>query len=428
MDSHSSNDLKNIQPLRGTKDLLPQEYAIHEYIIKTARHIGELYGYKPMSTPIIEYTKIFDRTLGETSDVVSKEIYSFTDKSDNHISLRPEFTASIIRAFISNNLQQTLPLKFFSTGPVFRYDRPQAGRQRQFHQLNFEYIGGEGPLADAETINLASDILKSLEIDQEITLEINSLGCSETRSIYQQKLVEYFNDFRSELSEDSQKRLIKNPMRILDSKDPNDKKIVQNSPIMSEYYSSAAAKYFDDLIKYLELLNIKYTINPRLVRGLDYYCHTAFEFVTDKLGAQGTVLAGGRYDNLSKMLGGPDVKAIGFAAGIERIALMRKYDIPSIRPIFILPIDDNNIDYSFALTSKLRSKNIPVAIESKGKIGKRIQRANLQKAKYVIFIGNDEQLNNNLKLKDLDKEQESIMNIEQIIERLMKEYNNALVI
>lgn len=212
-------------------------------------------------------------------------------------------------------------------------------------------------------------------------------------------------------------------MRILDSKDTNDKRIVQNSPIMSEYYSSDAAKYFDDLIKYLELLNIKYTINPRLVRGLDYYCHTAFEFITIKLGAQGTVLAGGRYDNLSKILGGPDVKAIGFAAGIERIALMGKYDIPNIRPVFILPINENNIDYSFALTSRLRHKNIPVILELKGKIGKRIQRANLQKAKYVIFIGNDEQSTNNLKLKDLDKEHESIMNIDQIIEQLVKEYN-----
>lgn len=166
MDSYSSNDLKNIQSLRGTKDLLPEEYLVHEYIIKIARNIGVLYGYKAMSIPIIEYTKIFDRTLGETSDVVSKEIYNFTDKSGNNISLRPEFTASIIRAVISNNLQQTLPLKFFSTGPVFRYDRPQAGRQRQFHQLNFEYIGADGPLADAETINLASDILKTLEIDR----------------------------------------------------------------------------------------------------------------------------------------------------------------------------------------------------------------------------------------------------------------------
>jgi histidyl-tRNA synthetase len=407
-----------LQPLRGTRDLLPKDYMIHDYIINIARNIGVLYGYQAMSTPIIEYTQIFDRTLGETSDVVSKEIYNLLDKSGNDISLRPEHTAGIIRAFISNDLQQILPLKFFSTGPVFRYDRPQAGRQRQFHQINFEYLGSEGAYTDAETIKLAADILKALEIDQEVILEINSLGCLESRTNYQQKLVEYFTNYQFELSEDSQKRLVKNPMRILDSKDKHDKKLVQNSPVMAEYYTEDARKYFDDLLRYLDLLNIKYIINPRLVRGLDYYCHTAFEFTTTKLGAQSTILAGGRYDGLSELMGGADTKAIGFAAGVERLALMREYNISESRPVFIIPIEESNLEYCLILSDQLRSNNIPVILDTKGKIAKRMGRANSQKAKYVIFVGNDEQMNNNLKLKDLDQKQEFLMNIEQIIKLL----------
>ncbi len=416
-DTTCSNNL-SVQSLRGTKDLLPEDYIIHDYIINTAKHIGELYGYQSMSTPIIEYTKIFDRTLGETSDIVSKEIYNFLDKSGNNISLRPEFTAGIIRAFIANNLQQKLPLKFFSTGPVFRYDRPQAGRQRQFHQINFEHIGAEGPHTDAEIIKLASDILQALQIDNETILEINSLGCGQTRAVYQQKLVEYFGDYKEQLSEDSQKRLVKNPMRILDSKDENDKKIILNSPLMSDYYSSDASKYFTELLKYLDILNIKYVINPRLVRGLDYYCHTAFEFTTTKLGAQSTILAGGRYDGLSKIMGGPETKAIGFAAGIERLVLMRKYNIIRPRPVFIIPIDDSNLEYCLILADQLRAKNICTILDNKGKIAKRMQRANSQNAKYVIFIGDDEQMSNNLKLKDLDQGQESLVQLQQIIELL----------
>lgn len=418
MSSESSNDLTDVRLLRGTKDLLPEDYIIHDYIIKVAQHVGNLYGYQGMNTPIIEYTKIFDRSLGETSDIISKEIYNFIDKSGNNIALRPEFTAGIIRAVISNQLYQSLPLKFFTSGPVFRYDRPQAGRQRQFHQINFEYIGGEGPLADAETIHLAYDILKALAIDTNVTLEINSLGCSDTRRIYEQKLVEYLQDYQSELSEDSQRRLLKNPMRILDSKDKNDQKILANSPIISSYYSSDAAKYFDELVRYLDLLKINYIINPRLVRGLDYYCHTAFEFTSTKLGAQSTVMAGGRYDNLSKILGGQEVKAIGFAAGIERLALMGQYNIAKIRPIFVLPIADHNIDYSLALTNLLRNNNISVILDIKGKIAKRLQRANARNARYAIFVGDDEQMANQLKLKDLDKEQEHIIPLANIVDFL----------
>lgn len=403
-----------LQSLRGTKDLLPKDQQVFDYIVETARSIGSLYGYQHMSTPMIEYTKVFDRTLGETSDVVSKEIYNFLDKSGNNIALRPEFTAGVVRAFITNNLHLSLPLKFFSTGPVFRYDRPQAGRQRQFHQLNFEYLGGEGPYTDAETVKLALDVLVALEVNTEVTLEINSLGCIETRQIYQQKLLEYFGKYSSELSEDSQRRLTKNPMRILDSKDINDQKIVQGSPVMSDYYTSESAKYFDELVKYLNLLNISHVINPRLVRGLDYYCHTAFEFTTTKLGAQSTILAGGRYDGLSEVMGGVPTPAIGFAAGIERLSLMREYAIKKPKPVFILPIADHNLECSIVLADQLRSQKITAILDNKGKIAKRMQRANQQNAKYAIFIGDSEQQTGNYKLKDLDTEQESLVQFEQL--------------
>ncbi|WP_342270384.1 histidine--tRNA ligase [Rickettsia endosymbiont of Orchestes rusci] len=404
-----------LRPLRGMKDLLPDDYKVHDFIIKKAREIGELYGYVPMSTPILEYTKVFNRSMGESSDVISKEIYSFLDKSDESIALRPEFTAGIMRAVISNGLQQKLPLKFFSYGPVFRYDRPQAGRQRQFHQLNYEYIGANGSYSDAEVIKLAVDILTSLEIEKDTILELNSLGCTESRANYQQKLVEYLNDFKDELSEESKIRLLKNPMRILDSKNENDQKIIVNAPILSEYYTDESKKYFAELLKYLDLLNVKYNINPRLVRGLDYYCHTAFEFTSKKLGAQSTILAGGRYDGLSKIMGGENVPAIGFAAGIERLALMKEYNISSIRPVFILPIKDNNIEHCLIIADKLRGQNIPVIMDAAGKMTKRMQRAIADNAGFVIFIGDTEQENNNLKIKDLDKEEEYLMSFEQVV-------------
>lgn len=412
---------EKLQPLRGMKDLLPDDYKVHDYIINKARDIGVLYGYKQMSTPILEYTKVFNRSMGESSDVISKEIYSFLDKSNDFVALRPEFTAGIIRSFISNGLQNKLPLKLFSTGPVFRYDRPQAGRQRQFHQLNYEYIGAKGAITDAETLKLAIDILKALEIEQYTILELNSLGCSESRSAYQQKLVEYLNDFKDQLSEESKIRLIKNPMRILDSKSEIDQKIVAAAPILSEYYTDESKGYFDELIKYLDILGVKYSINPRLVRGLDYYCHTAFEFTTKKLGSQSTILAGGRYDGLAKIMGNnDDVPAIGFAAGIERIALMREYNIFEVKPVFVLPIGENNIAYSLEIVDKLRSQNIATIIEPLGKIAKRMQRVLNENAKFIIFIGDEEQANNNLKLKDLEKQEEYIVDFAKAFELLKK--------
>jgi len=412
---------EKLQPLRGMKDLLPDDYKVYDYIINKARDVGVLYGYKQVSTPILEYTKVFNRSMGESSDVISKEIYSFLDKSNESVALRPEFTAGIIRAFISNGLQHKLPLKLFSVGPVFRYDRPQAGRQRQFHQLNYEYIGAKGAITDAETLKLAVDILKALEIEQDTTLELNSLGCSQSRSVYQQKLIEYLNDFKDQLSEESKIRLIKNPMRILDSKSEIDQKIIANAPVLSEYYTDESKEYFEELIKYLDILDVKYSINPRLVRGLDYYCHTAFEFTTKKLGSQSTILAGGRYDGLAKIMGNnDDVPAIGFAAGIERIALMREYNISEVKPVFVLPIGENNIAYCLEIADKLRSHNIVVILETSGKIAKRMQRALNENAKFIIFIGDEEQANNSLKLKDLEKEEEYIVDFAKAFELLKK--------
>lgn len=410
-----------LQPLRGTKDLLPQEFAVHEHIIKTGKEIGMLYGYKPMSTPIIEYTSVFNRTLGETSDVISKEIYSFTDKSNDSIALRPEFTAGIMRAYLSNGLTHSLPLKFFSSGPLFRYNKPQFARQRQLHQINYEYIGALGAHTDAETIKLACDVLSSLGILDDTILELNSLGCNESRALYQSKLTEYFNDHKDHLSEDSMQRLSKNPMRILDSKDENDKKITAKAPLISEYYTDYSKEYFESVREFLDMLEVKYTLNTRLVRGLDYYCHTAFEFTTSKLGAQSSVIGGGRYDGLAEIMGGPATPAIGFAAGIERLALMIEHKATEPRAVYVLPIGEKNTSTGFYVASKLRESKIPAVLDIKGKIDKRLTKALNDQARYAVFIGDTERETGNFKIKDLDSRSEIAANIVDII-NLIKSY------
>lgn len=404
-----------LQPLRGTKDLLPLEFAAHDHIINTGKNIGVLYGYKPMSTPIIEYTSVYNRTLGETSDAISKEIYSFQDRSDESIALRPEFTAGVMRAYLSNSLTHSLPLKFFSSGPLFRYDRPQLGRQRQLHQINYEYIGAVGAHTDAETIKLACDVLCCLGILDDTILELNSLGCNESRALYQAKLEEYFNDHKDHLSEDSVQRLSKNPMRILDSKDERDKKLIENAPLISESYTPESKEYFESVRMYLNTLEVKYTLNNRLVRGLDYYCHTAFEFTTSKLGAQSSVIGGGRYDGLAEIMGGPATPAIGFAAGIERLALMIEHKTTEPRLVYVLPIGEENTSTGLFVASKLRDSKIPAVLDTKGKIDKRLTRALNNQARYAIFIGDAERDTGNFKIKDLDSRIEMAANIVDII-------------
>ncbi len=405
----------DLAPLRGMKDLLPHEWRIAKHIENIALQTGKLYGYEGFSTPILESASVFDRTLGDTSDVVSKEMYCFADKKGRLVALRPEFTASIMRAVISNGLKHKLPLKLFSSGPLFRYDRPQEGRQRQFHQVNFEYIGALGSYSDAETIALATHFLSNLGILEDITLELNSLGCSETRKSYQTALVAYFKNYLSDLSTDSKQRLEQNPLRILDSKDENDRLISKDAPVISDFYSNEAKEYFKQVRHHLDNLGINYVINPKLVRGLDYYSHTTFEFTTAKLGAQSTVLAGGRYDGLAQLMGEDEIPAIGFAAGIERLAMICKFSLEQERPTYIIPIGNECLDYSILLINQLRKINISAIIEFDGKIGKRLQAAVSANAKYVIFIGTQELNTNSYKLKDLDTGIEQTITIAEML-------------
>ena len=408
-----------LQEVRGMKDLLNEDYLTHEHIINVAKNISKIYCFAGIATPILEHTEVFSRTLGDTSDVVNKEMYTFLDRGGDSVTLRPEFTASIIRSFISHKMQHSLPLKLFSYGPIFRYDRPQAGRQRQFHQLNYEYLGIRDPYIDAELVKIAIDLLHALGILEDTALYINSLGSTDGRKNYVQKLIEYFTKYENDLSELSKARLAKNPMRIFDSKEKVDNEICLGAPLISEHYDEQDRKYFEDTLKYLDIFGVKYVINPKLVRGLDYYCHTAFEFVADKLGAQSTVLAGGRYDGLSETMGGPHVPAIGFASGIERIALLfDKSRLSSDRTTAVIPIGDIALNYCINVANILRQNNINVGLLKDGKIGKRMEIANKMNAKFAIIVGDNEISLGVLNVKNMDLGSEEQIKFDDLIKKV----------
>ena len=325
--------MQKLQPVRGTHDILPDAMARHRRVAATARDLAALYGYEQIETPIFEFTEVFKRTLGDTSDIVTKEMYTFTDRSGDTITLRPEGTAGVARMVISEGLTQSLPLKYFYTGPMFRHERPQKGRLRQFHQVGVELLGVAGPQGDIEVLALGHHFLQALGVGDKTTLEINTLGDVESRAAYRAVLVSYLENYRDKLSEDSRQRLERNPLRVLDSKDEGDKRIVAGAPLFSDYLTEAARAFFADVREGLGRLGIDYRINPRLVRGLDYYCHTAFEFTTEALGAQGTVLAGGRYDGLIGTMGGSATPGVGWAAGIERLSMLAGDPPPAPRQI-----------------------------------------------------------------------------------------------
>lgn len=310
------------QAVRGTQDMFGETEERFAHVVATFERVRRLYGFKGLQLPVIEPTAVFSRSLGEATDVVSKEMYSFEDRGGDSITLRPEFTAGIARAYLTNGWQQYAPMKLSVHGPLFRYERPQKGRYRQFHQIDAEIIGAAEPAADVELLVMADQLLKELGIDDGVTLQLNTLGDTPSRDAWRAALVEYFNDHRAQLSEDSVDRLGRNPLRILDSKDPQDRPIADAAPVIDDYLTPLAQDFFGAVTAGLEAAYVAWERNARLVRGLDYYRHTAFEFVTDRLGAQGTVLGGGRYDGLIENLGGPATPAVGWAAGIERLAML----------------------------------------------------------------------------------------------------------
>lgn len=313
---------KTPQAIRGTQDIFGEEAEAFAFVVETFERVRKLYRFRRIEMPVFERTEVFSRSLGETTDVVSKEMYSFEDRGGESLTLRPEFTAGIARAFVTDGWQQHAPVKVATHGPLFRYERPQKGRYRQFHQLDAEIIGAAEPQADAELLAMADQLLKELGIADGVTLQLNTLGDGDSREAWRAALVEHFASVRGELSEDSQERLDKNPLRILDSKDPRDHAFVADAPKIDDYLSDDAQAFFRAVTDGLDAAGVAWQRNPALVRGLDYYRHTAFEFVTDRLGAQGTVLGGGRYDGLIENLGGAPTPAVGWAAGIERLAML----------------------------------------------------------------------------------------------------------
>jgi histidyl-tRNA synthetase len=382
--------LDTLQPARGTRDLLGDDQRRHSHVVDTARRTAMLYGFEEWSTPIFEDTRVFARTLGDTSDVVTKEMYSFQDRGGESLTLRPENTAGICRALVTGGLTQALPQKVFYNGPMFRYERPQKGRYRQFHQIGAELIGAPEPLADAEIIALGWDILTALGINDGVVLELNTLGDTPSREAYRAALIAYFSAHQASLSADSQARLERNPLRILDSKDQGDRALIDGAPVIDSYLTEAAGSFYDAVQAHLARFGVPFVKNPRIVRGLDYYSHTAFEFVTTRLGAQGTVMAGGRYDGLVAEMGGPSTPAVGWAAGIERLSMLLAETPAAPRPVAVIPMGDGAEAAALTLLQSLRRAGIRAEIAYRGNFKRRMERANRIFARAAIILGEDE--------------------------------------
>ncbi len=407
-----------LQPVRGCQDLLPETMRRHRRVGDTARSLAALYGFAEIATPIFEFTEVFARPIGEHTDIVSKEMYTFRDRGGEELTLRPENTAGVVRAVLSNGLTQQTPLKFFYSGPMFRYERPQKGRFRQFHQIGVEILGVPQPPADVEVIACGWRILKELGIADRALLELNTLGDPESRAAYREALVAYLSVHRAHLSEDSQARLERNPLRVLDSKDDGDRRIVADAPEFARYLSDASCEFFEKVQNGLTQIGIAYRLNPRLVRGLDYYTHTVFEFVTTDLGAQGTVLAGGRYDGLVELMGGPAMAGVGWAAGIERLAMMIAEPPSPPRPVAMIPVGVIDELRLTMLAEELRDAGLVVEMTYSGNLGRRMHRANRLGARAAVLLGESELAQNAATVRDLDSGEQSLVPLAELAARL----------
>ena len=394
------------QPVRGTQSLIGEEADRFAHVVATFDRVRRLYGFKRIEMPVIEPTAVFARTMGETTDVVSKEMYSFDDRSGESITLRPEFTAGICRAYLSEGWQRFAPLKVATHGPAFRYERPQKGRFRQFHQLDAEVIGSGEPAADVELLAFGAQLLSELGIAG-VRLKLNTLGDAQSRDAWRAQLVEHFASHRAELSEDSQARLNKNPLRILDSKDARDRPFADSAPPMA--LTAEAEDFFGAVKAGLDAAGVVYEIAPHLVRGLDYYRHTAFEFVTDQLGAQGTVIAGGRYDGLIEQLGGSHTPAVGWAAGIERLAMLIDaplVETPSLGIVAESPVMEIEV---LRIAAHLRKQGVSCEVPLRGNVKRRAEAARNKGARGVLFVKDAEEMRDRVNLSQRREAGESSM-------------------
>jgi len=403
---------KKIQAIRGMHDTLPEQTPRWQHLENTICDLLKAYGYDEIRMPVVEMTELFCRSIGEVTDIVEKEMYSFEDRNGDSLTLRPEGTASCVRACMENGLLHNQTQKLWYKGPMFRHERPQKGRYRQFHQVGVETFGQPGPDIDAELICMTARLWPALGLN-DIKLELNSLGSSEARANYREKLVEYFTAHESSLDEDSKRRLTSNPLRILDSKNPEMQALNEAAPKLMDYLDDDSREHFERLCELLDVAGIKYTINPRLVRGLDYYCKTVFEWVTDQLGAQGTVCAGGRFDGLVEQLGGKPVPASGFAMGLERlIALMEDNQVSfpeHAAHAYLVMFGEDAEKLGFQLAEKMRDE-VPglrlVMNCNGGSFKSQFKRADKSNALMAVIIGEDEVSNGTVSLKNLREKSE----------------------
>nr|YP_010728753.1 histidine tRNA synthetase [Phymatolithon calcareum]WEA76788.1 histidine tRNA synthetase [Phymatolithon calcareum] len=413
-----------MQTIRGTRDILPSEIKAWQDLYIKSLKILNIYNYSEIRTPIIEPTELFLRSIGNTTDIINKEMYSFADQGQRNITLRPEGTASIARAFITNKLYQNNQIqRLWYIGPMFRYERPQSGRQRQFHQLGIECIGSSSALADVEVIKIANKILKQLKC-QPYKIEINSIGNQEEREQYKEELVEYIKSYKHDLDIDSKKRLETNPLRILDSKDIKTQAILQNAPCLNKYLKKESRQHFELVCEYLNTLEIPYKINTRLVRGLDYYSNTAFEIMSDQLGSQNTICGGGRYNHLIKQLGGPDIPAVGWAIGIERLLLLinqnKSYIDPEIR-FHIITSGLKAKKKVWHLINLLETNDIKFNLDlSNNSFQKQIKKANQCNAFSCLIIGDKEIEDQTITIKWLKEHYQETILYNNIINYIQK--------
>ncbi len=408
-----------IKPVRGTHDLFGKEVRKFNFIITEVKEIARKFGFDEMITPIFENSELFKKPLGEQSDVVLKEMYTFKDRNEDELTLRPEYTTPMIRAAISNGLLNNLPAKFFGTGQMFRRERPQKGRYRQFNQINFENFGTDDFFADIEMINLANQLLKKILPNNQITLHINTLGSRENLQNYKKILSKYFKDHQNSLSIESKSKIETNPLRILDSKNIQDKETVLQSPKLIEFLSQSDLKSYEEIKDCLKDLNISIFEDLNLVRGLDYYCHTVFEFKTDAIGSQDTLIGGGRYNGLIKTLGGKDIPGIGWAGGIERIMLLMN-DVNVITEDIHLCIKDPSLKkHALKIYDYLTKNNFSVYWNYKYNLKKSLSLASEKKVKYVIIVGEEEEKNNNYILKNLSNGEQKAINLNDVSDHII---------